>query len=75
MSLVFILYKMPKFFGFNFNPGFAGLTFPMAIGIVASTKMSAFLTAQGYETFGNIIREISGIQILYNNSYYWICSL
>lgn len=62
-SLVFILYKMPKFFGFKFNPGFAGLTFPMAIGIVASTKMAAYLTAQGYETFGNVIREISGIQV------------
>ena len=54
---------MPKFFGFTFNPGFAGLTFPMAIGIVASTKMSAFLIAQGNESFGSIVKEISGIQI------------
>ena len=46
-----------------FNPGFAGLTFPMAIGIVASTKMSAFLIAQGNESFGSIVKEISGIQI------------
>lgn len=62
-SFLFILYKMPKFFGFAFNPGFAGLTFPMAIGIVASTKMSAFLIAQGNESFGSIVKEISGIQI------------
>ena len=62
-SFLFILYKMPKFFGFTFNPGFAGLTFPMAIGIVASTKMSAFLIAQGNESFGSIVKEISGIQI------------
>lgn len=58
-----IIYKMPGFFSFEFNPGFAGLTFPMAIGIVASTKMAGLLTAQGYEFLGNIAKQISGIQI------------
>ena len=43
--------------------GFAGLTFPMAIGTVASSKMSAYLIGQGYEILGNIINQISGIQI------------
>lgn len=62
-ALLFILIKLPKFFSYIFHPGFAGLTFPMAIGIVASTKMSAYLINQGYETFGNIIKQVSGIQI------------
>ena len=62
-ALIFIIYKMPGFFSFEFNPGFAGLTFPMAIGIVASTKMAGLLTAQGYEFLGNIAKQISGIQI------------
>ena len=62
-ALIFILIKLPKFFSYIFHPGFAGLTFPMAIGIVASTKMSAYLIAQGYETFGNIVQQISGIQL------------
>ena len=62
-ALIFILIKLPKFFSYAFHPGFAGLTFPMAIGIVASTKMSAFLIAQGNESFGSIVKEISGIQI------------
>lgn len=62
-ALIFILIKLPKFFSFIFHPGFAGLTFPMAIGIVASTKMAAYLTGQGYETFGNIVKQISGIQL------------
>lgn len=62
-ALIFILVKLPKFFSYVFYPGFAGLTFPMAIGIVASTKMSAYLIGQGSETFGNIISQISGIQI------------
>lgn len=63
LALIFIAYKTPKFFSFKFNPGFAGLTFPMAIGIVASIKMSAFLNNAGYTVLGNIVKEIGGIQI------------
>lgn len=62
-ALIFIIIKLPTFFSFIFHPGFAGLTFPMAIGTVASSKMSAYLIGQGYETFGNVINQISGIQI------------
>ena len=62
-ALIFIIIKLPKFFSFIFHPGFAGLTFPMAIGTVASSKMSVYLIGQGYETFGNVINQISGIQI------------
>lgn len=62
-SLIFVLIKIPAFFSYTFTPGFAGLTFPMAIGIVASVKMSGFLKGIGYESFGNAINEISGIQI------------
>ena len=62
-ALIFIIINLPKFFSFAFHPGFAGLTFPMAIGIVASNKMSAYLIAQGYETFGSIVNQIAGIQI------------
>lgn len=62
-SLLFVLYKIPAFFSYVFTPGFAGLTFPMAIGIVASVKMSAYLKSVGFESFGNVINEISGIQI------------
>lgn len=62
-ALIFIIVKLPTFFSFIFHPGFAGLTFPMAIGTVASSKMSAYLIGQGYETFGNVINQISGIQI------------
>lgn len=62
ISILFVLSKLPQFFSYKFTPGFAGLTFPMAIGIVASTKMGVFLTKQGYETLGNSITEIAGIQ-------------
>ncbi|MBR4027930.1 MAG: TDT family transporter [Lachnospiraceae bacterium] len=63
VSFAFIVIKLPKFFAFQFTPGFAGLTFPMAIGVVASQKMTAFLTTAGNEAFANIVKQISGIQL------------
>lgn len=62
-TLLFVVYKLPKFFYYKFTPAFAGLTFPMAIGTLASIKMSGFLINDGYEMIGNIIKQISGIQI------------
>lgn len=61
-SLLFILIKLPKFFSFPFAPGYAGMTFPMAIGIVASAKMGAFLTAGGQEKLGNAVTQLAGFQ-------------
>lgn len=62
-TLLFIIVKLPKFFSFDFHPGFAGMTFPMAIGTVASIKMSGFLKGQGYDVLSNMVKEVSGIQI------------
>ena len=62
-SLLFIIIKLPKFFSFPFAPGFAGMTFPMAIGIVASTKMAGYLTGAGQEALAGVVKQISGIQI------------
>ena len=62
-SLTFIIVKLPKFFAYSFTPGFAGLTFPMAIGIVASTKMTGYLNGIGNEAFAKVVTQISGFQI------------
>ncbi len=62
-SLLFIVVKLPDYFSFDFVPGFAGLTFPMAIGIVASTKMAGYLTARGMESAAAAVTQISGFQI------------
>lgn len=62
-SLAFVIIKLPKFFSFSFAPGFAGMTFPMAIGIVASNKMAGFLTAAGNESMAAVVTQISGIQV------------
>ena len=63
VSLAFILIKLPKFFSFPFAPGYAGLTFPMCIGIVATTRMSAWLTATGKEAAADVLKQLSGFQI------------
>jgi len=62
-SLAFIILKLPKFFAFPFAPGFAGMTFPMAIGIVATNKMTGFLTASGQEGLAAVTAQLSGIQV------------
>lgn len=63
LTLLFILYMLPRFFSYTFTPGFAGLTFPMAIGIVASIKAYSYFDSIGYKSLSYIIKEISGIQI------------
>ena len=63
ITLLFIIYMLPKFFSYTFTPGFAGLTFPMAIGIVASTKAATYFKGIGYNSLSYIAKEISGIQI------------
>lgn len=62
-SLIFIIIKLPKFFSFPFAPGFAGMTFPMAIGVVASQKMAGFLNNSGNAALAGVVTQISGIQL------------
>lgn len=62
-SLTFIIVKLPKFFSFSFAPGFAGMTFPMCIGIVATNKMTAYLAGNGMESLARLTGQLSGIQI------------
>ncbi|MGF0032789.1 TDT family transporter [Bariatricus sp. SGI.154] len=62
-SLAFVIIKLPKFFAFPFAPGFAGMTFPMCIGIVATNKMSAYLAGTGNEALGAAAGQLGGIQV------------
>ncbi|MGX7107218.1 TDT family transporter [Hutsoniella sourekii] len=63
ISLVYYAYLLPRFLSFNFFPAFAGTTFPMAIGAVASGKVAGFLNGQGLESLGAMASQIQGIQI------------
>ncbi len=62
-SLLFIIIKLPDFFSFDFVPGFAGLTFPMAIGIVATNKMSAYLASHDMAAASGALMQLSGLQL------------
>lgn len=62
-SLLFIIVKLPQFYSVPFNPGFAGLTFPMAIGVVATNKASAYFAGAGQELAGGVLKQIAGFQI------------
>lgn len=62
LSLLFIIIKLPKFFSLAFTPGYAGMTFPMAIGTVASAKMAGVLAAMGHAKLSVIVTEIAGFQ-------------
>jgi len=62
-STLFIILKLPAFFSFPFTPGYAGITFPMAIGIVATQKMSAYLAGHGSQAAADVLTQIAGIQI------------
>ncbi len=63
LSLLYILVKLPKFFSYAFTPAFAGLTFPMAIGTVATQKMIGFLNDTGSIQIASILKQLEGIQI------------
>lgn len=62
-SLTFVIIMLPKFFAFPFAPGYAGMTFPMAIGIVATNKVAGFLTGIGHTEIASMVTQISGIQL------------
>ncbi|MGL4392112.1 MAG: TDT family transporter [Fusobacteriaceae bacterium] len=63
ISLIYVVANIPHFFSTEFQPGFGGTTFPMAIGTVGSLKVSAFLIASGHAFFGSIIFSLAQIQL------------
>lgn len=63
LSLIYIVYNVPIFFKFSFHPGFAGLTFPMAIGTVATQRFSEYVIGQGQVRLGAVLHQLMGIQL------------
>ncbi len=63
LSLLYVLVMLPKFFSYAFTPAFAGLTFPMAIGTVATQKMLIYLSSTSNENIISIVKQLEGIQI------------
>lgn len=63
VSLIYVVKNIPAFFKNNFTPIFAATTFPMAIGTVATLRMSVYLSSIGFLNFSLVLRNLMGIQI------------
>ncbi|MGL6064584.1 MAG: TDT family transporter [Fusobacteriaceae bacterium] len=63
ISLIYVVKNIPAFFKGSFTPVFAATTFPMAIGTVATLRMSGYLTSIGFLNSSLVLRNIMGIQI------------
>ncbi|MCL1995787.1 MAG: TDT family transporter [Defluviitaleaceae bacterium] len=63
LTLLYIAYKLPQFLRIKFNPGFAALTFPTAIALVATFRMGDFLLNTGHYQLGTFVNHFFGIQL------------
>lgn len=63
ITMVYVLIQTKSFMEGGFTPGYAALTFPHAISIIASLKLSAYFT-DIYPSVSAGIYQIAGVQIL-----------
>lgn len=60
---LYILTCLPSFMRRPFNPGFAALTFPMAISLVATLNVANYLTALNHLAPGNFLTQFFGVKL------------
>ncbi|MGL4874075.1 MAG: hypothetical protein ACRC30_05430, partial [Clostridium sp.] len=61
-AVIFDYLNLPRVMSLKFAPTFAGYTFPLAIALVAATKVFGYLTKHGYHTYASILKWICGIE-------------
>lgn len=64
VSLVYVVWKLPKFFSVAFHPGYAGMTFPMAVGLLATHAFASALAAAGFAEAAWAAEQLAGVQLL-----------
>ncbi|HAX72026.1 MAG TPA: hypothetical protein DCY20_00730, partial [Firmicutes bacterium] len=64
IMLVYVLTKFPKILAQPFHPGFAALTFPLAISTLSSFRMAEYLLDNGYVTLSVIVDQIFAVQLI-----------
>lgn len=64
VSLGYVIVKLPKFFSVQFHPGYAGMTFPMAVGLLATSGFASAFAAAGYADVAWVAQQIGGVQLL-----------
>lgn len=65
-TIVLIIVLLPKFFSYPFYPGYAGLTFPLAIGCVAAGKLSGFFS-ESAPAFSVFMAQLQGFMIFFTS--------
>ncbi len=63
-SLCYVVWKLPKFFSVAFHPGYAGMTFPLAVGLLATQSFSTVFFAAGFADVSWMATQLVGIQLL-----------
>lgn len=63
LSLAYYANLLLRFITFDFTPGYAGTTFPMAIGVVASGRVSGYLLEQDLDFWGHFFQQLQGLQL------------
>lgn len=64
VSLCYVVIKLPTFFSVDFHPGYAAMTFPMAVGLTATNSFGSVLAANGYGGFAWAAEQLAGVQLL-----------
>lgn len=64
VSLGYVVAKLPKFFSVTFHPGYAGMTFPMAVGLLATDRFASAFAAAGYADIAWAAQQLAGVQLL-----------
>ena len=64
VSLVYVVAKLPKFFGVAFHPGYAGMTFPMAVGLLATRGLAGALEGAGLSGAAWAVEQLAGVQLV-----------
>lgn len=63
-SLCYVIWKLPKFFSVAFHPGYAGMTFPLAVGLLATQSFSTVFSVAGFSDVSWIATQLVGVQLL-----------
>ncbi|MFV0246698.1 MAG: TDT family transporter [Mycoplasmatales bacterium] len=67
VTMIYVLLQTKSFMKGGFVPGYAALTFPHAIAIIATLKLSDFFTELN-PNLSNVLHQIAGIQIFFTTA-------
>ncbi|BAK43463.1 tellurite resistance protein [Eggerthella sp. YY7918] len=64
ISLVYVIGKLPKFFSVAFHAGYAGMTFPLSVGLLATSLFASSFAAAGFTEVAWAAEQLAGVQLL-----------